>query len=30
MDLNAIITKTNVSATENWYDYPENPEDKIS
>lgn len=30
MDLEAIITKTTVCATENWYDYPENPEDKIS
>ena len=30
MDLDAIITKTNVSATESWHNYAENPEDKNS
>lgn len=30
MDLNAIVTRTSIADIENWYDYPENPEDKIS
>lgn len=29
MDLDSIITKTDIKTKENWMDYPENPADKI-